>query len=776
MARQQEPSAGRQRLVALAATGGLAAATAFAFGRVFVGRAPTWQLVGAALASLAIAGLCERRGLVVALLASAAGLAFALTWIVYTPTAWYGLPSPRTLRAVGRSLELVAEQVRVQVAPTAPLRPLLLAAVTAAWTSAFSSHALAIRAGSPLLAVLPSVALVGFADTVLEDGARSVYAITFLLAALAVVFVDGLRRVRQWGPIWSSMRHRGLASVASRGARLVAVIAVIAAVIVPGLLPGFRSAALVDFSTSDAGIRLDPFVSIHSQLEENEAVDLFEVTSSSGPAYWRLYALDRFDGATWSSSDPDATEGQILSSPARLPRSTPIPQSASEPLAQRYRVLTEIADPWLPMAYAADSLTLPSGEIRFDADLGAALLDGGLEEGLEYSVQSRLVVPDPTELDLIRFDPASDFGRYTFVPEDVDPRVLEIARRWTEGESSPYRQVLALQRHFTDGSFVYDQDVEPETSADALVTFLEEDRRGFCQQFATAMALMVRELGYPSRVAVGYRSGELEGDTYLVRNRDAHAWVEVYFPGMGWLSFEPTPGRPNPLAEPGSYLNPVLPGPDDPADGSGQGEDAGSLGGDSSCPGSATLPGQQGNADPRACNPIRPERGGFGADLPPGFFGTGTVAPEEVADRSGYSIPYRWILLVLAAAGGLLLLVVPAGKWLGRRRMLRRSLDPRARVLAAYRVFDGRAADLGLGRRDGETLEEHRARVTAGVALSDGHLARLAGAAEHAAYAPSAPSRDEADEAVHDARTSIGDLRRDAGLLRRLIGTYRPGL
>ncbi|MGZ8604939.1 MAG: DUF4129 domain-containing protein, partial [Actinomycetota bacterium] len=103
-------------------------------------------------------------------------------------------------------------------------------------------------------------------------------------------------------------------------------------------------------------------------------------------------------------------------------------------------------------------------------------------------------------------------------------------------------------------------------------------------------------------------------------------------------------------------------------------------------------------------------------------------------------------------------------------------LDPRARVLAAYRVFDGRAADLGLGRRDGETLEEHRARVTAGVALSDGHLARLAGAAEHAAYAPSAPSRDEADEAVHDARTSIGDLRRDAGLLRRLIGTYRPGL
>jgi hypothetical protein len=93
-----------------------------------------------------------------------------------------------------------------------------------------------------------------------------------------------------------------------------------------------------------------------------------------------------------------------------------------------------------------------------------------------------------------------------------------------------------------------------------------------------------------------------------------------------------------------------------------------------------------------------------------------------------------------------------------------------------YRVFDGKAADLGLGRREGETLEEHRARLSAAVALSDGHLGHLAALTARAAYAEDPPSPAEANQAVRDARTAIGDLRRDAGWLRRIAGTYRPGI
>ena len=243
MARRADPTPGHQRLLGLAAVAALSVATALAFGRVFAGREATLELVVAALASVAIAALFERRGLLLATIASLVGLAFAITWIVLPQTAWFGLPSIQTLRAVGRSLEFVGQQARVRVAPTPPLPPLMLAAVTAVWTAAFSSHALAIRAGSPLLAILPPIALVGFADTVLEDGARPFYAIVLLAAALAVVFADGVRRVRQWGPVWSGSRTRRLGT-SVRGSRPVAFAVIAAAVLVPGLLPGFRSEPL----------------------------------------------------------------------------------------------------------------------------------------------------------------------------------------------------------------------------------------------------------------------------------------------------------------------------------------------------------------------------------------------------------------------------------------------------------------------------------------------------------------------------------------------------
>jgi transglutaminase-like putative cysteine protease len=776
MARRADPTPGHQRLLGLAAVAALSVATALAFGRVFTGRQATLELVAAALASVAIAALFERRGLLLATIASMVGLAFAITWIVLPQTAWYGLPSIQTLRAVGRSLEFVGQQARVRVAPTPALPPLMLAAVTAVWTAAFSSHALAIRAGSPLLAILPPIALVGFADTVLEDGARPFYAIVLLAAALAVVFADGVRRVRQWGPVWSGSRTRRLgASV--RGSRPVAFAVIAAAVLVPGLLPGFRSEPLVDFSTAgEEGAGLDPFISIHAQLTDDAPVrDLFEVETSD-PQYWRTSTLDEFDGEDWRSSDPDGSEdGQTVTVPTGpLPqpqRYVPPPDSNTEPFT--FRILTDGFDDAhaLPMVQTPEQITAGDlGDVTWDPYRGQAFVDGGLDDGLEYGIVSRVVVPSAEQLDHVIDLSEAQYGPWTSLPETLDPRIEEIAREWTKDAVSDYGKVLAIQQHFHANGFQYSTDVDVADDADALLTFLTQTKAGFCQQYATGMAVLVRELGLPARIAVGYQAGALQDDgTYLVQSKDAHAWVEVFFEGYGWLQFEPTPGHgTHPNAEPGTYLNPAevstnpdgsTTNPDDPNNLGG--------GGGAACVAAADLSPRERQLQCQIER--RPERG-------PGAFVPIPSVGSTTSDGSGYSVPYRLIFLGLLILLGVLLVVVPIVKSAWRRRLLGRSPEPREHVLAAYRVFDGEAADLGLGRREGETLDEHRARLAAAIAFTDGHLGRLTIQATRAAYAADAPTREEAMSAVDDAHAAIRELRKDAGLIRRIVGTYRPGV
>lgn len=766
MAAQQESTPRAHRLLALGAVGLLAAATAIAFGRVFVGHGATWKLLAAGLASVAVAGFLERRSLLLATLASAVCLLVALAVLVFPRTTWVGFPTSETLGAIRDALERVGQQARVQVAPSEPLTPLLLAAVTAVWTASFSAHALAIRAGGPLLAVLPSVALVGFTDTVMQDGARPGYAVLLLSAVLFVCFVDGLRRIRQWGPVWGS-RGKPLSAATGHGARRVATLAVAVAVLVPGILPGFHSLALVDFSTAGGGqVHIDPFVSIKAQLQRRDPIDLFQVTSVDGSgdpraAYWRLYALDQFDGDTWRSSDPDAERGRIVSTPATLATGS----TSGPTIDQGYRILTDFMDRWLPMAYPPQTVNVPFGVIRYDSDLTAAVAPDTFGDGLEYSVRSQVVSPTPEALDAVSFSPSVLLGigvpaRYTFVPDSVPPVVRQIAQAWTQNASTPYRKVLAIQQRFvSSGDFHYSLDVRPRADASALVDFLTRSRTGFCQQFAAAMAILVRELGIPARVAVGFRPGSQSGDTFTVSTEDAHSWVEVLFPGYGWLPFEPTPGGwRSPLATPGSYLSPETPGACPPSE-------PGCAPGAETTTGSGTTGGGLTGKLQQVEFSVR-DQGGRGRRG-----GVETPVPD-----TGYSIPYRLLFLALLALAALLLITVPIVKAAWRRRTVRAARDPDALVLRAYRVFDGEAADLGLGRADGETLAEHHDRLAAVVRFSDGHLDRLTIAAIRAAYSGRPTTEVEARDALRDARTAIRDIRSDAGLLRRLRGVYRPGL
>ncbi len=307
MARPQGTSPRAQRLIALFAVCAIAVATAFAFGRVFIGHGSTWRLMAVALVSALVASALERRNLLLATLVSAAALAVVVGLLVFPGTTWHGLPTLDTLRHALDASHLVGEQARLQVAPSPPLKPLMLASILAMWAAIFSCHALAFRAGSPILALLPPIAMLAFADTVLEEFIKPVYGVVFLAASLAIVFADALRRVQGWGPVWTGPGSRArLSATASRGARRVAVAAVGTAMIVPFIVPGFGSKAIFDISSTNASdrVRIDPLVSIKASLTRNDPVEVFQVQADSA-SYWRMLSLTNFDGDTWR---PDLTD------------------------------------------------------------------------------------------------------------------------------------------------------------------------------------------------------------------------------------------------------------------------------------------------------------------------------------------------------------------------------------------------------------------------------------------------------------------------------------
>jgi hypothetical protein len=507
MAREQEEAPGRNRLLALGAVALLVAATAVAFGRVFTGHVPTLKLLLAGLASLAVAAALERRSPIVAALASGVGLLFAVSYLVFPDTLWYGIPAGRTFHAIALAVQHVGEQTRVQVAPTVPLRPLLMAAITALWTAAFSSHALALRSGSPLLAAVPCAALLAFAGVVMKDGPRRGYAALFLLAVMAVLFVDGLRRVRQWGPLrpWRAFGRPTIIGAAStRGARRVTFAAVAVALLLPGLLPGFRSSPWLDsIGKGGAGPEVDPLVSITASLKRSRPIPLFTVQARQG-VYWRWMGLDRFDGTTWTTDDLDLDKGIVV-----LP-GQPLPQLPIQPnpAVTRVRKLTQevdiISSPgrWLPMAYAPQSISV-SGGLRYDSSIVAAQPTSGVHPQLSYQVTSDVAEPTFTELNR-EFDFAP-FRQYLQLPDQTRTDVLPVARGVLEragNPSTPIGRILAIQSWFTDtGHFSYSTSVSGEHDTQALLTFLNDTRTGFCQQFAGAMAVMLRAIGIPARVA-----------------------------------------------------------------------------------------------------------------------------------------------------------------------------------------------------------------------------------------------------------------------------------
>ena len=290
----------------------------------------------------------------------------------------------------------------------------------------------------------------------------------------------------------------------------------------------------------------------HGLTTQGSNAAMFEVTTTH-PDYWRLFTLDRVDGMTWM---PPGAKGVALSTPATLPGSpTSGPGSAST--SDTFRILSGFdQDGALPIPPTASELDGPAGSISWDQGSNRVSVAGGASEGMEYTVHAASTVPTPEELD--QTSAASSDGRWTELPADIDPRFRRIAERWTAGATSDYRKVLAIQERFQRDDFTYSTDVPAPHGFGEVLGFLTRSKVGFCEHYSLAMAVLLRSIGIPARIAVGFRVGTLQDDgSYLVHASDVHVWVEAKFAGYGWLPFEPESGATHPYArQAGTYLSP----------------------------------------------------------------------------------------------------------------------------------------------------------------------------------------------------------------------------
>jgi transglutaminase-like putative cysteine protease len=299
------------------------------------------------------------------------------------------------------------------------------------------------------------------------------------------------------------------------------------------------------------------------------------VPSTARSLYWRATTLDEYTGWVWRESLEGLGEPQSAETVDVTPLDSMLPREARD------------EDNWIRQEVTVEALEdnhlIGSAQpVRWEpgtsapaqvAANGVVLLPDGLSRGQRYTVWSYVPPVRARALARVPADYPEAVSRYlevlpgTEVPRFGAPgrearmraifdnpfgnlgahaELYREARRVAGEAQSPYAAAAALETWLRgSGDFAYNEQPPSFETEAPLPTFVTDTKQGYCQHFAGAMALMLRLLGVPARVAAGFTSGEYSGDKgeWTVTDQNAHTWVEVYFPGHGWLPFDPTPGR-----------------------------------------------------------------------------------------------------------------------------------------------------------------------------------------------------------------------------------------
>lgn len=684
------------------------------------------------------------------------GQGVLLLWVTINvqlaATTRWTLPTPDTWQAAVGALMEAHQAVLRSAAPVRLVPGLLLAIVLVVGILAIAVDLLAVTMRMPGAAGLPLLA--GFIAVAANsgDGLSPGY---FLLPALAWVGLighDGLDRLQRWGGAVARPRG-GVARDPSAQilnlARVLGVVGIAVALVVPGILPHLPPTFLADgLGRSQTGRgggtgNLSTLLDVSRNLrEQSEDPVLNYTTTVNGPPPLRVDVLTEFDGTQWQASSaplydtggpspgPDIIRGAV-SSTASIPRVTGT---------------STIRDSRLNRPQAA----IPGTPVDLDRTNPGWRVDANgivrfVEAQPDYTVSFEDLTPAPQAFG--RAQDASPFGSDGINDSLAVPMLEKVLDQIAPEGLTPAETAWRIQSYLRSSQFTYALDLAPTVDTDAQGAPLSVDpvsqflvsRRGYCVQFATAMALLARHRGIPARIAVGFLPGTLEGKTWTVLGKDAHAWPELWFPETGWLRFEPTPGirtgvAPAWTSAPASTTAP-------------------------SASASAATPTAS-EASERADGPTTPTAAGSGQSW--------------VASVGRWLTDNAWVLglglaLVLAVA------LVPVSAVLARRRAIHDADGDAERVEVLWESMLSRLADVGLNPDVGDTPRQagrHLAKAAYLDSRAQEALGGVVATVERARYA--ATPESDLHRLEEDASTVVRCAQSRKQRSQRLRATLWP--
>ena len=564
-----------------------------------------WFVIGAgAVIAVAATGALTRLRTLPVSVCLAASLAGLLLYLNLIFEARHSLllviPTPTSLSRLWHLAGTGVHDAN-RYAPPAPSLPgLLLLAAAGVGITAVLADLIAVRLRSTALAGLPLLVLFTVPVTMNAPHDQLTTIVVFCLSGvgyLTMLSADGRERIRVWGrlvSLWRSAPRYGRAhddralddgegfdgngrpgpprpgsgrrpgpdtrALAAAGRR-VGLASIVLALFAPLLVPGLHASKLFSSGPGIGGrggngggqsLSLPSALSqAVAQLHESQPRTVFTYTTNATAAqqasdaeYFRQYVFDTLGDSGWQVDNYAARSVSVNS----IPGPPGLTDSAGvQTVRTSVTVGKDFRSPssqptFLPLPYPAIQVSAP-GTWMVDPDLMVYSTSDSIA-AQSYTVASAVVDPSRGQLASVpAVAPTAALAPDLRLPEAYRTTALKrLAEQNAAGQTTEFGKVNALASWLSGTQFIYSLAAPQLTSASSLVNFLTKGKSGFCVQYAYAMTVLTRELGIPARFVVGYTGGtRLKDGSYVVKNTDAHAWTEVFFPSLGWIRFEPTP-------------------------------------------------------------------------------------------------------------------------------------------------------------------------------------------------------------------------------------------